>query len=262
MANRGLTDDARGARARAWRHATHAAVCDVLEPWAHGTVVRATRYPRYYDFNAVRVEDDAQMSQQALTAFADDALRGLAHRGVDFELAQAGETLRSGFLASGWKATRLLWMRHEASPPPAPDVVIEEVAYDAVNDLRLAWHHEDSPSEDPTDFHSWAREIALRRNTQLLAVREAGSLVAFAQLERDSGAAEIAQAHVHPSRRGAGLGRAVTLAAIAAAGDVRDLWICADDEGRPKELYTRLGFRPAWATIEFLQLPERVAASE
>ena len=261
MANRSPSDDDRTARARAWRHATQAAVCDVLDPWAHGTVARSTRYPRYYDFNVVRVEDDAPISQQALMAFADDALLGLAHRRVDFEFAEAGEALRSGFQASGWKAERLLWMRHEASPPPAPEVAVEEVAYDAVHDLRLTWHHEFSPS-DPTELHSWGREIALRRHTQLLAVREAGSLVAYAQLQRDGGAAEIAQVYVHPARRGHGLGRAVTLAAIAAAADVRDLWICADDEGRPKELYTRLGFRPAWATIEFLRPPEGVSASE
>jgi hypothetical protein len=31
------------ARARAWHHAGHAAVCDVIEPWAYGTVARATR---------------------------------------------------------------------------------------------------------------------------------------------------------------------------------------------------------------------------
>jgi hypothetical protein len=58
------------ARARAWHHARHA-VCDVIEPWAHGTVVRATRYPDYYDLNAVRVEDDPAMSIEELVAFAE-----------------------------------------------------------------------------------------------------------------------------------------------------------------------------------------------
>jgi hypothetical protein len=29
----------------------------------------------------------------------------------------------------------------------------------------------------------------------------------------------------------------------------------ADDEARPKELYTRLGFRPAWASMEFERHP-------
>ena len=66
----------------------HAAVCDVIEPWAHGTVVRATAYPSYYDFNLVRVEDDPAMSVEALVAFADEALAGLAHRRFDFDHAR------------------------------------------------------------------------------------------------------------------------------------------------------------------------------
>jgi hypothetical protein len=47
----------------------------------------------------------------------------------------------------------------------------------------------------------------------------------------------------------------MTVAAIRAAGDVDDLWIVADDEDRPKELYARLGFRPAWTAVEFMRLP-------
>jgi GNAT superfamily N-acetyltransferase len=90
---------------------------------------------------------------------------------------------------------------------------------------------------------------------QVLAVRERGAPVAFAQLERDAAAAEITQVYVHPEHRGGGRGTAMTRAAIEAAGDVRDLWIAADDEDRPKQLYARLGFRPAWTAIEF-QLPD------
>jgi hypothetical protein len=51
------------------------------------------------------------------------------------------------------------------------------------------------------------------------------------------------------------LGTALTGAAISNAGDVEDLWIVADDEGRPKQLYSRLGFRPAWTAIQALSLP-------
>jgi ribosomal protein S18 acetylase RimI-like enzyme len=68
-------------------------------------------------------------------------------------------------------------------------------------------------------------------------------------------AAEIAQVYVHPEHRGGGLGTALTRAAITAAGPVSDLWIVADDEDRPKELYTRLGFRPAWTCMEFTRWP-------
>jgi GNAT superfamily N-acetyltransferase len=244
------------ARVRAWRHGAHARVCDVLEPWTHGTVARATRYPSYYDFNVVRVEADPGMSVPALAAFADEALAGLAHRRVDFDDAGAATTLRGGFAADGWRALRLLWMRHETPPPPAADAAVEEVPYEAVHDLRVAWLREKGFGErDADDYHAQSREVALLRDAQVLAIHAAGRPVAFAQLERDGAAAEITQVYVHPEHRGDGRGTAMTRAAIAAAGDVRDLWIAADDEGRPKQLYARLGFRPAATTMEFLRLP-------
>ncbi len=52
-------------RLRSWRHATHAAICDIARPWACGTVVRASRYPRYWDFNLVRVERECEMRRRA-----------------------------------------------------------------------------------------------------------------------------------------------------------------------------------------------------
>ena len=131
------------ARARAWRNSAHLEICDALEPWAYGTVRRATRYPSYFDFNGVLVEQDPAMSVDELMAFADRALAGLAHRRIDFDVVAAAERYRAGFESRGWKAMRLLWMHHEAPPPPGPDVVIEQVAYDAVYDLRAAWHRED-----------------------------------------------------------------------------------------------------------------------
>jgi ribosomal protein S18 acetylase RimI-like enzyme len=243
------------ALARDWRDATHAAVCDVVEPWAHGTVVRATRYPSYFDFNLVRVEDDPAMSVEDLTAFADEALGGLAHRRMDFDLLDAARPLQAGFEAKGWKGLRLVWMRHEAPPPPGSHIAVEEVPYDAVHDLRVAWHGEDFPDQEDRDYHAQAREVGMRRNARVLTVREGGVPVAFAQLERVGAAAEITQVYVHPEYRGDGRGTAMTRAAIEAAGDVRDLWIVADDADRPKELYARLGFRAAWTTVELTLWP-------
>jgi ribosomal protein S18 acetylase RimI-like enzyme len=243
------------ARARAWRDGAHAAVCDVIEPWAHGTVVRATRHPSYYDFNAVRVEEDPAMGVDALVAFADEALAGLEHRRLDFDLVDVAEPLRPGFEAKGWKAIRLVWMRHETPPPPGADMAVQEVPYDAIHDLRVAWHEEESPDEDGSAYLGQAREVALSREVRVLAVHEAGAPIAFAQLEQDGAAAEITQVYVHPRYRGGGRGTAMTRAAIEAAGDVRDLWIVADDDDRPKELYARLGFRPAWTTMELTRWP-------
>jgi ribosomal protein S18 acetylase RimI-like enzyme len=243
------------ARARAWVHDAQAAVCDVIEPWEHGTVVRATRHPTYWDYNLVRVEDDADMGAEELVAFADEALAGLAHRRVGFEVVAAGERVRAGMKALGWRVTSLVWMLHEGDPPRATGLDVEQVAYDAVHHLRVVWHREDFPGVDFTDHFDHEREVAMDRNAQVFAAFEQDRPVGFAQLEREGDDAEITSVFVHPDQRGRGLGTAITRAAIAAAGEVSDLWIVADDEDRPKELYARLGFRPAWKLVDFLRVP-------
>jgi hypothetical protein len=86
-------------RARAWRNGRHGAVCDQVDPWAHGTVARATGHPSYFDFNVVRVEDDPGMGADALAEFADQALAGAAHRRLDFDLIDVAEPLRGDFEA-------------------------------------------------------------------------------------------------------------------------------------------------------------------
>jgi GNAT superfamily N-acetyltransferase len=250
-----LSAEAAAARARAWHHAVHETVCDVLEPWAHGTVARATRYPCYFDFNVVRVEEQPAMDVRGLAGFADTALAGVAHRRLDFELPLLAEQLREDFIAMGWRATGLLWMRQERATPDGPTVPVEEVPYGAVDALRVAWHREDFPDPDPAGFHAQAREVAQLRGARVLAIHEHGAPVAFAQLERDRAAAEITQVYVDPAHRGRGLGAAIVRAAIAHASEVEDLWICADAEDWPQRLYMRLGFKAVWKTIEFLRLP-------
>ncbi len=244
-------------RARAWRHASHRAVCDVEKPWAHGTVVRATRYPSYFDFNVVRVEAPTDMTVAELSAFADEALAGLAHRRLDFELVDAADARRAEFEARGWSAARLLWMRHGGGVPEGPEIAVEAVHYDAVHELRVRWHAEERTftEPDPDGYHAQAREVALTQGAEVLAVREAGELAAFALLLRaGTAAAEIAQVYVDPAHRGGGRGTALTCAAIRAAGDVDDLWICADDEARAKDLYARIGFCPAWETMDLTRV--------
>ena len=242
-------------RATAWRHAEHEAACDVLEPWEHGTVVRATRYPTYWDLNAVRVERDPGMEAAELAAVADEHLAGAAHRRVDVEVLEVAQRLRPAFEAMGWKAHQLVWMLHTAPLPPGETATVEAVEYDAVAELREAWHYEDFPGVPYGDHAAEQREVSMARAVQVFAVMDGGLPVAFAQLEREGDGAEITQVYVRADRRGGGNGTALTRAAILAAGEPADLWIIADDEDRPKELYARLGFRPAWRLMEFTRLP-------
>jgi GNAT superfamily N-acetyltransferase len=245
------------ARAQAWLHEVQAAVCDVFDPWQFGTVVRATRYPSYFDFNVVRIERDPGMTVEALVAFADEALAEHAHRRIDFELSDVAEPLRSSFAPYGYASERLVWMRHEAAKPGVRGgISVEEVPYDTVRPLRAAWFAEDFPEAQLGGHLADAREVGLLLGARIFAVMDGEDPVGYAQLERLGGSAEVTQVYVRADHRGHGMGTALTCAAIDAAGDVDELWIVGDDEGRPKRLYARLGFRPVWTMVELLRLPK------
>ena len=246
------------ARARAWTHEVRAAVCDVSDPWEFGTVLRATRYPGYFDFNVVRVERDPGMSVEALVAFADEALADHAHRRIDFEPTDVAEPLRASFAPYGYASERLVWMRHETARPAVPGgVSVREVPYDTVRPLRVGWFAEDFPEAQLGGHPAGAREVGLLLGARIFAVRDGEDPVGYAQLERLGRSAEITQVYVRPDHRGRGIGTALTATAIDAAGDFDELWIVGDDQGRPKRLYARLGFRPVWTMVELLRLPER-----
>jgi GNAT superfamily N-acetyltransferase len=255
-----MTLDASGevevaARAREWRRSALASICDVLEPWEAGVVGRCARHPHYYEFNVVQVRQEPAMDVPGLIDFADRALTGLEHRRIDFERAESAGQMRPEFERRGWKSMRLLHMRFEAERPSDAATVVEEVPYDAVDDLRVAWHEEDFPGVDAAEYFGSSREVSLARGARTLAVRAGRAWIAYAQIECDADAAEITSVYVHPEHRGHGLGTALTSAAIAAAPAVRDLWITADDEDRPKHLYARLGFRPVAVELQFLRVP-------
>jgi GNAT superfamily N-acetyltransferase len=238
------------ARALAWSHRVQERVCDRIEPWEHGTVYRSARYSRYFTANLVVVRDDAGLSVDELIGVADAALAGLEHRRIDFDCASAAEPLRDDFAARGFQSTRLVWMHFDGPSPAEPDVPVSEVAYDAVEALRVAWHEEDFPGVEASEFHAQARELRLALGTRVLAVHEGSRPVGFAALDVGRDEIEIGAVYVLPEYRGQGRGTALTQAAIRAAGDVAHLWICADDEDRPKHLYSRLGFRAVVRTTE------------
>ena len=255
MAGTGSLEGSTTERARGWHHAVHAGACDTIEPWAHGTVVRASRYPTYYNLNVVRVEDEPELSGAELAAFADQALAGLVHRRLHFELIGAAEARREELQGLGFKATKLVWMLHRRPLPAAgPEIEVEEVSYEEVDELRRRWHLEDFEEGETERYEAAAREVAETRAVRVLAVREGQRPIAFAQLEHAGGGAEITQVYVAPEHRGGGRGTAMTRAAVLAAGGAEDLWIVADAEDRPQQLYARLGFEPVWTVMEFLRL--------
>jgi GNAT superfamily N-acetyltransferase len=242
-------------RAIAWHHLRHELSCDQITPWEHGVVARASRYPTYWDLNVVRVERRPEVDTAELVSFAERALSGLEHVRIEFDHVTDGERFRDELVPLGWRATRLVIMRHEGAVPPTGDDRIEEVPYDATIPLRIAWHDEDFPGQDAAGHQEHAREVAQKRGARVLAPLDGGEPVGYAQVEVHGNGAEITQVYMRPGRRGHGLGTALTSAAIRAGRDADDLWIFADADDRPQRLYERLGFRPVHTVMQLTRLP-------
>ena len=161
------------------------------------------------------------MSVAELIAFSDEALAGLEHRRIDFEDAELGDALRAGFEAEGLadRAARLDAPRGPAASRPrgaGGGGALRRRAR-AARDLAPRGFPGPRPERVPG---TGALRRAARRYPDARRRDDAGSPVAYTQLERLGRAAEIAHVFVHPEHRGAGLGTAVTRAAIEAASGV------------------------------------------
>jgi GNAT superfamily N-acetyltransferase len=225
-----------------------------VERWAHGTLVRASAVPSFWDFNLVRVESaDPGLGARAIAAVADDWLRDLGHRRIEVEDEALGARLRPGLLEIGYSSERLLWMlRTDRPPEPVAGVDVQEVGLAETRPLHEAWLVEEGIGLD-AEFLDAEQALAVRRGLRVLAIVEDGAPAAYLRILSGRDSAEIDDFYCMPERRGGGLGSALLRAALnmLAADGTRRAFIGADDEGRPKHLYARLGFRPAWVQHVF-----------
>jgi ribosomal protein S18 acetylase RimI-like enzyme len=233
-------------------------VCDVIERWEYGTLIRCSRLPDFYAYNAIRVEGAVPALGVDTVVHAADVLLGdLAHRHVEVESEGDGARLRPGFEALGWTAERLVWMaRPRATDATGPD--LEEVPFTATRPLRVEWARTESPIGNDQTVERFAaveeRAAVVRGSRALLARDAAGNAIGYAVFHANAGGAEIEQVYVTAAMRGRGVGGRLVAAATRAAG-ADETYIVADDEGAPKRLYRRLGFEPVWRLHVFTRRP-------
>jgi ribosomal protein S18 acetylase RimI-like enzyme len=219
--------------------------------------VRTPSAPNYWDANFVRVEGDASdLAPEALARACDELLADYRHRKLEIEDEIAGARLRPFFDAAGWVCDRNAVMLRQG--PGRPHADVEEVTLDVTQPLRVEWYlsYDNDPGTQEAIVAAEDR-ISFRRGMRAFVVRDgAGVPVGFTHLAATEGedAAEIDQLYVTPAARSRGLGGRLVEAALAAGG--RDLaWVVADDEGRARALYERLGFVTVWRQHAFVRQP-------
>jgi GNAT superfamily N-acetyltransferase len=224
-----------------------ARTADEARPIDAGLVTRTPSLPAVWWLNQVRVSDP--LTFDALLRLADEHQRDLGYRQIALEHQGAGPALEHRFRAAGWKVERDLLMVLDGTPDrPADTSVVVDAGEDEVMELMERWH-DDDPGRTPRELAqllaSSRREVHAQ-DTRLLGVRSSdGKLVSMTQLRSHGTVGQVEDVYTVAEARGRGYARALITRAVELAPEAgHDLiFITADDQGWPKLLYERLGFR-------------------
>jgi ribosomal protein S18 acetylase RimI-like enzyme len=185
---------------------------------------------------------------------------GLPHRKVLVDDHLQGRRLALEFLELGWSAERLVWMVQRRDPEPRPGADVRVLDFTAARPfleetLRRQPYAEDAETvRQLTDFRGALERSA---NARFYVAYAGGAPASVCELYRLGSVAQIEDVNTLEERRGRGLASAVVL---AAARDARErgcdlVFLVADDDDWPKELYVRLGFDEVARSWAFARTP-------
>lgn len=215
-----------------------------------GVGVLEPSLPRRHDSNYLLAEEvPIGVGGKELAAEADRILggAGLAHRAVFTFDETLGRRLEPDFQELGWNTRRHIWMAQLREPDRAPDLSVVKEVGEA--DLRPGRTHEilGYPWGTPEVAEQLLQAkvlIGQRAEARFFGIRADGEIVSWADLYVAQGLGQVEDVATRKEHRGKGYATAVVLkAAEVARLDGADLvFLVADEDDWPKELYGRLGF--------------------
>jgi GNAT superfamily N-acetyltransferase len=236
-------------------------------PFRFGHAYFNPKYPRVWDLNAVCVEARGEVDPGEIASDAEllhtDA--GHAHRRVDALDDGVGATCRPFLTRLGWESDRLVHMAYRGGGDrTTASARVDEVKVEDLRAFRAEIARSEPWAEDEETVSMlldanvlWSEAGSARH----FAVREGGTVVSATDLYSDGRTAQIEDVATCPDHRGKGLASAVVLRAVeeALASGHTFVFLIANDENGPKELYGRLGFETIGHTWSFLRKPVLVA---
>jgi GNAT superfamily N-acetyltransferase len=235
------------ARVLAFLRANIEKVADEVLPIEAGWVVRSPSLPAVWAINHMRAA--LPLAFAPLVDLADEQLADSRYVQITVENQGAGPGLEQAFRAAGWKTEREVLMALTAAPDRETDTsVVTDAGEDEVLELMARWYAEDELARYALDqLVEYSRRESRACRDRRLGVRSSdGRLVATAKLRGDGLTAQVEDVYTVPEARGRGHARALVgrAADLARAGGHDLIFIMADDNDWPKELYARIGFRP------------------
>jgi GNAT superfamily N-acetyltransferase len=198
---------------------------------------------------------DAPTAADELVSVLDELYADLTHRRAFLERAEVGDRLAPFFKDAGWLVERDVFMmlRRDRDRPAQPGLAREadERAVRAVEAQTIAEQRYGDATVVEELLASRAAFARAGRARYFVAGRD-GVDASHASLYSDRVVAQVEDVGTVAAARGHGLARAACSAAIDAALSAGHefVFIVADADDWPKDLYTKLGFDPvghAWS---------------
>ena len=221
------------------------------EPSEVGTAVFDAAVPRRLDSNFLRVE------REAAPALVQAEAERFGRSMIFAPDSEVGEQLVPYFREQGWVIRRHVLMAQLRDPERTADLsVVREVEEPQLRTARqqvVAGQPWASP-EIMAELFAAKALIGRRVRTRYFAVVVDGEVASYTDLYQDGADAQIEDVGTLHEFRERGYATAVVLAATATArGDGAEfVFLVADLEDWPKELYRRLGFDELGYFVKFI----------
>jgi ribosomal protein S18 acetylase RimI-like enzyme len=237
--------------ARAWAFLERGDMAGEARPSSVGTAFYDEQIPLRLDSNFLRVDRPA--SPEAVLAESER----LGRRMVVVPDAEHGEELAPFFAGRGWLVRRHVLMAQHREPDRSADLSrVEEVEEAELRPPRqrvVAGEPWGKP-EVMAQLFAAKHRIAERVRVRFFALRAGGEVASYTDLYQDGAEAQVEDVGTLPEHRERGYATAVVLAAIAAAraDGAEFVFLIADLEDWPKELYRKLGFDELGYFVKFV----------
>ena len=253
------------ARAVAFERSVLERTATRTEDFRWGRAYLNDRFPHSYYDNSLWVHREGATADQ-LVAEADRLIggAGLAHRELYVPDERVGDALAPRFADLGWDRHQHLYMGHHRAPEREPEPgLVEEAGW---GEFRPAVEAQVRADPQMATTEDAIRQLVDRKDAARPATRSrhfvarvAGRIASFCDLYVDGATAQIEDVFTFEEFRGRGLATSVVLTALAVArAEGHDLvFLVADHDDWPKELYRKLGFDAIGRGWVFSRWPPR-----
>jgi GNAT superfamily N-acetyltransferase len=248
-------------RAAAFEEALRDACVERVVETRFGPALFNDTYRILWMLNVLRVERAGNATAEEIAQEAEQVqgLAGVPHRRVLVTDPDAGTCLAPGFRKLGWTSDHFLFMvLKRPSQRSADSSGVTEVGVETLFELRRAITMEQLPDTTPDELEQIIDSHALFEgpgNARHFAVVVDGQVASATDLFSDGQTAQVEEVATLPQFRGRGYASAVVQRAVdeALATGHDFVFLTADVDDWPKELYARLGFDDVGSKWAFLK---------